>query len=180
MRCFLALLALGVLLSTPVLAGDKKPTVPGLTRTFTAKKPTKLGDAVAEFVIDLVHKNTGGVQDEYRKLTAATEEAAGGRYQTHPFEGIQWWVVEESWENTDKISSSDAEYIYLARQQLVAGFHRGYSVPVNVVAQVRVITSYKGSVTSTPLKGADVAGGTKITLTFEGFLDKIPLTVPGN
>ena len=180
MRCLFALLALGVLLSTPALAGDKKPTAPGLTRTFTAKKPTKLGEAVAEFVIDLVHKNTGGVQDEYRKLTAATEEAAGGRYQTHPFEGIQWFVVESSWENTDTSTSEDGEYIYLARQQLVAGFHRGYSVPANVVAQVRVITSYKGGVSPTPLKGADVAAGTKITLQFEGFLDKVPLTSPAN
>lgn len=180
MRGLFVLFAVSVLLSTPASAADKKPTAPGLTRTFTAKKPTKLGNAVAEFVIDLVHKNTAGVQDEYRKLTADTEEAAGGRYETHPFEGIQWFVVEVSWENTDKSSSENGEYIYLARQQLVAGIHRGYSVPTNVVAQVRVITSYSGGVTAAAMKGDEVASGTKITLQFEGFLDKVPLTAPGN
>jgi hypothetical protein len=131
-------------------------------------------------VTDLIRKNTEGVQDAYRKLTAATEESAGGRYETHRFEGIQWFVVEISWENSDKASSESGEYVYLARQQLVAGIHRGYGVPTNVVAQVRVTTEYTGKVNSNASKSDEVAAGTKIKLNFEGFLDKIPLTLPAN
>ncbi|MDR3406715.1 MAG: hypothetical protein P4L99_29790 [Chthoniobacter sp.] len=161
-------------------AEDKKPANPALVRTFTAKQPVKLGDAVASFVIDLIHKNTAGVQDDYAKLTADTEALAGGRYETHPFEGIQWFVVEVSWDNRNPdASSEDGEYIYLARQQLVAGIHGGYGVPTNVVAQVRVVTSFSGKTPKT-LKGDQVSPGTKITLTFEGFLKNVPLTLPGN
>lgn len=150
-----------------------------LVRTFTAKEPVKLNEAVAKFVIDLIHKNTAGVQDDYAKLTASTEEAAGGRYETHPFEGILWFVVEASWNHTDTTSTEAGEFIYLARQQLVAGFHRGFSIPTNVVAQVRVTTEYKGK-TPKPAKEDAVPPGTKITLNFEGFLKNVPLTLPTN
>jgi hypothetical protein len=160
-------------------AEEKKPVNPALVRTFTARQPVKLGDAVASFVVDLIHKNTAGVQDDYAKLTAPTEEYAGGRYETHPFEGIQWFVVEVSWDPSEKNPSELGEYIYLARQQLVAGIHHGYGVPANVVAQVRVVTDYSGKNTKA-LKGDAVAAGTKIILTFEGFLKSIPLSAPGN
>ncbi|MEP6667625.1 MAG: hypothetical protein ABJF10_00645 [Chthoniobacter sp.] len=181
MRCALVLLiALASFIGGHLSAADKKPVDPALVRTFTAKQPVKLGDAVASFVIDLIHKNTAGVQDDYAKLTADTEADAAGRYETHPFEGIQWFVVEVSWDNADKYNTSEVgEYIYLARQQLVAGIHRGYGVPTNVVAQVRVVTSFAGKAAKS-LKGDQVAPGTKITLTFEGFLDKVPLTLPQN
>ena len=159
-------------------AEDKKVD-PALVRMFTAKQSTKLGDAVASFVVDLIHKNTAGVQDDYAKLTAPTEESAGGRYETHPFEGIQWFVVEVSWDPSEKNPSESGEYIYLARQQLVSGIHHGYGVPANVVAQVHVVTEYTGKSTKA-LKGDAVAARTKITLTFEGFLKSIPLAAPGN
>ncbi|MEP6667620.1 MAG: hypothetical protein ABJF10_00620 [Chthoniobacter sp.] len=181
MRSSLVLLiALAAFISGHASAADKKPVDPALVRTFTAKQSIKLGDAVASFVIDLIHKDTAGVQQAYAKLTADTEADAGGRYETHPFEGIQWFVVEVSWDNADKYNTSEeGEYIYLARQQLVSGIHRGYGVPTNVVAQVRVVTSFAGKAAKS-LKPDQVAPGTKITLTFEGFLDKIPLTLLHN
>jgi len=181
MRYALVLLAvLSPFIPSHASAADKKPVDPALVRNITAKQPVKLSDAVASFVIDLIHKNTAGVQDDYAKLTADTEALAGGRYETHPFEGIQWFVVEVSWDNRDPNSSSEeGEYIYLARQQLVAGIHRGYGIPTNVVAQVRVVTSFSGK-SAKSLKGDQVSPGTKITLTFEGFLKSVPLTPPEN
>ncbi|MEI9896323.1 MAG: hypothetical protein WDN28_21275 [Chthoniobacter sp.] len=174
------LLVVSSFIGLPASAADKKPVAPALVRHLTARQPVKLGDAVATFVIDLIHKNIEGVQDDYARLTADTEAVAGGRYETHPFEGIQWFVVEVSWDNSDQNNSSEnGEYIYLARQQLVAGIHRGYSVPTNVVAQVRVVTEFSGKSAKT-LKGDTVAPGTKITLTFEGFLKNVPLTIPEN
>ncbi len=162
------------------VAQEKKPKVtdPKLVKIFTTTKAVKLDEAVADFVIELVRKNTSGVQDQYRKLTAKTEEDAGGRYATRRFEGIQWFVNEESWEHGDKGFQRDGDSTYLARQQLVFGVHRGFSTPVNVVGQVRVVTSLSGKGDEPTAKDGFVAPGTKITLTFQGFLNSVPTRSP--
>ena len=155
-----------------------KAADPKLVKTFTATKSLKLDEAVADFVIDLIRKNTAGVQDQYAKLTAKTEADAGGRYATHRFEGIQWFVNEESWRNTGEAFERDGDYTYLARQQLVFGMHRGQSVPANVIGQVRVVTSISGKGDGPKDKEGAVAAGTKVTLTFEGFLNAVPVQSP--
>ena len=156
----------------------EKAVDPKLVKNFTATKSLRLDEAVADFVIDLIRKNTAGVQDQYRKLTAKTEADAGGRYAARRFEGIQWFVNEESWRNTDTEFERNGDYTYLARQQLVFGMHRGQSVPVNVVGQVRVITSHNGKGEGPSDKEGTVAAGTKVTLTFEGFLNSVPVQAP--
>lgn len=160
--------------------GDKpaKAADPRLVRTFTVTKPLKLEDAVADFMIDLIRKNTAGVQDHYRKLTAKTEDEAGGRYETRRFEGIQWCVNEESWSNSGGKYERDGDFTYLARQQLVFGVHRGYSTPVNIVGQVHVVTSLSGKGEGPEVKDGLVPKGTKVTLTFEGFLNSVPVQSP--
>jgi hypothetical protein len=159
---------------------DKPATAadPKLTTTFTATKPLKLDDAVGDFVIDLIHKNTAGVQDQYRKLTAKTEEDAGGRSSTRRFEGIQWFVNEHVFSVNDKGFESTDDYTYLARQQLVFGFHRGFGTPVNVVGKARVLTFLSGKGEGQEVKDGWAAAGAKVTLRFEGFLDPVPVRSP--
>lgn len=155
-----------------------KAADPRLTRTFTATKALKLDAAVADFVIELVQKNIGGVQDRYRKLTAKTEEEAGGRYSTRRFEAIEWFVNEHVFSVNDKGFASTGDSTYLARQQLIFGIRHGFSAPVNVVGQVRVLTSLSGKGEGPAAKPGWVETGTKVTLTFEGFLDTVPVRSP--
>ena len=178
---FLAMIVATFLTSHIGHAQGEKPAKaadPRLVKTFTATKPLKLDEAVADFVIDLIRKNTAGVQDQYRKLTAKTEEEAGGRYATRRFEGIQWFVNEHSVEHGDKGFQFGDDYTYLARQQLIFGFHRGFSTPVNVIGKVGVITSLSGKGDGPIVKDGIAAPGTKVTLTFEGFLNSVPVQLP--
>jgi hypothetical protein len=182
-RSFVLLAALlPALLAAPVrkAQGENPPRAvdPRLVKSFTAAKRLKIEDAVADFVIDLIHKNTAGVQDQYRKLTAKTEEEAGGRYATRRFEGIQWFVNEHVFQSNAKGFESTDDYTYLARQQLVFGFHHGFSTPVNGVGQVRVVTSLSGKGVGPEVKDGWVAPGAKVTLTFEGFLNSVPVQSP--
>ena len=151
------------------------PANPALVRTYTASHPLDLNEEVAKFVIDLIHTNAAGVQDQYRKLTAKTEEDAGGRYATRRFQGLQWFVSEFTNEVSAEGVSESADYIYLARQQLIFGYHHGYSAPVNVVAQVHVRTERKSRRAVEATKPDLVPPGTRITLTFEGFLNTVPV-----
>jgi hypothetical protein len=180
MRCGIVLLVvLRLLIGVHAAAEDAKQANSALVQTFTTRKTVKLSDAVADFVSDLIRKNTGGVQDQYSRLTAATEKNAGGRFQTRPFEGIQWWVLQSSWDGDGDRSSNRGEYVYLARQQVIAGGHRTYSAPINVVARVRVLTAWTGRSDRGNVPDSETASpGTKVTLTFEGFLKSIPVATP--
>jgi hypothetical protein len=166
------------LLLCPITNAQETQTAnanPALVKTYTASRALELNEEVAKFVIDLIHTNAAGVQDQYRKLTAKTEEDAGGRYATRRFQGLQWFVNEFTNEVSAEGVSESADYIYLARQQLIFGYHHGYSVPVNVVAQVRVRTERKSTRANETTKPDLVQPGTKITLTFEGFLTTVPV-----
>ena len=177
----LGTLLLFLLAAAPCMAQGDKPAIaadPRLTRTFTTTKLLKLDSAVADFVIELVQKNIAGVQDRYRKLTAKTEEEAGGRYSTRRFEAIEWFVNGRVFSVNDKGFESTGDSTYLARQQLIFGYRHGFSAPVNVVGQVRVLTSLLGKGEGPDTKPGWVAPGTKVTLTFEGFLDTVPVRSP--
>ena len=63
------------------------------------------------------------------------------------------------------------------RQQLVFGFHRGFSTPVNVIGEVGVITSLSGKGDGPNVKDGIASPGMKVTLT-EGFLKSVPVQVP--
>lgn len=147
-----------------------------LVKTVTATKPTRLDEAVADFVVELVRKNIGGVQDRYRTLTATTEEEAGRRYSTRRFEGIEWFVSDDRAQIMGEGFVHAVDAIYLARQQLVVDSHAAVHVPTNVVAKVHVETEHRGKGEGPETKRGWVNKGATIKLTFQGFLESIPLT----
>lgn len=112
---------------------------------------------------------------QYQKLTAATQEEAGGRYSTSKFDSILWTVPEFQVEYTDTGGVEDGEYVYLIRQQLVAGYRRGYAITANVVAQVHA-KQHKDFIPTGKGDEFKLAKAT-LTLRFEGFvkLDPEPL-----
>ena len=157
------------------LWADDKPRP--LVKTVTATQAINLSDVVADFVIELVRKNIGGVQDQYRKLTASTEEFAGRHYSTRRFEGIEWIVADDRAQmmGADFVHAVDA--IYLARQQLVMDSHAAVHVLTNVVAKVHVEAEHSGKGEGPKTKHGWVYKGAVIKLTFQGFLDSVPLTM---
>ena len=82
-----------------------------------------------------------------------------------------------SW-GANTITGSTDDCTYLARQQLVFSFHRGFSTPVNWIGQVRVLTSLSGKSDGPNVKDGIASPGMKVTLTFEGFLKSVPVQVP--
>ena len=71
----------------------------------------------------------------------------------------------------DTGSSSDGEYIYLVQQQLIFGFHRGYTVEDNVLARVHV-----------RLHEVDPPVQNSLKMTFEGLVTVAlsPVVAPGS
>jgi hypothetical protein len=84
---------------------------------------------------------------------------SGGRFRVGDFVPIEWLVPSFETNTKDTGSSSDGEYIYLVQQQLIFGFHRGYSVEDNVVARVHV-----------RLHEVDPPVQNSLKMTFEGFV----------
>lgn len=118
-RGLVLLVVLRLLLGIHAHAENQKSANPALVRTFTTKKAVRLSDVVVEFVTDLIQKNAAGLHDQYAKLTTATETKAARRFQARPFEGIQWWVVQASWDGDGARSSNTGEYIYLEQFQII-------------------------------------------------------------
>src|SRR6202022_3370024 len=105
--------------------------------TKTSHRQFSIPKEVIAFVSHLVESDPD-VSTQYEKLTAATKEAAGGRFKVGVFVGIEWLIPEFLLRVWETAGSRGGEYIYLVQQQLVSGVHRGYSVDDNVVARVHV------------------------------------------
>ena len=128
---------------------------------------------VAAFVTDLIENDTAGLKDLYERKTDRSEELYGRRMRKNPVEAFEWFSLTETTSDakTGK-SSEESEYIYIARQQILFVIRQANSCHTNVLAKVRVKTSWKGK-DSLP-DGDEVLPGTTITMTFEGFLDELP------
>jgi hypothetical protein len=105
--------------------------------TKTSHKAFDIPKEVVNFVSNLIETNPE-VRTQYEKLTATTQEAAGGRFAVGKLVAIEWLVPNFENDFRDTGGTRDGEYVYLVQQQLVAGFHHGYSVMDNVVARVQV------------------------------------------
>jgi uncharacterized protein YecT (DUF1311 family) len=126
--------------------------------TKTSQKEFDIPKEVVAFVSNLIETNPE-VRRQYERLTAATRENAGGRFSVGTFVPIEWLVPNYESNTKDTGSSSDGEYIYLVQQQLIFGFHRGYSVEDNVVARVHV----RWHEVDPPVQNS-------LKMTFEGFV----------
>jgi hypothetical protein len=141
-----------LLLATVIRAAADKP----IELTKTSRTEFNLPKEVVAFVSNLIETNPV-VRRQYEGLTAATKENAGGRFSVGNFVPIEWLVPNFESHAMDTGGSSDAEYIYLVQQQLIFGFHRGYSVEDNVVARVHV-------------RLHEVDDQNSLKMTFEGFV----------
>lgn len=143
-----------LLLASVIRATADKP----IELTKTSQTEFNIPKEVVAFVSNLIETNPE-VRRQYEGLTAATREDAGGRFSMGNFVPIEWLVPNYEGYTKDTGSSSDGEYIYLVQQQLIFGFHRGYSVEDNVVARVHV-----------RLHEVDPPVQNSLKMTFEGFV----------
>ena len=138
------------------------------TVTKTSKRLFDIPKEVVAFVERLVATDPN-VRARYAELIAPTQEEAGGRFGVGPFVAIEWLVPDASVEFRDSGGTRDYEGIYLVRSQLHFGFHRGYSVPDNVVARVTV-KEHQDHKPNLKKKDAFILTGSKLTLHFDGFV----------
>jgi uncharacterized protein YecT (DUF1311 family) len=143
-----------LLLAVVIRATADRPT----ELTKTSQKEFDIPKEVVAFVSNLIETDPE-VRRQYEGLTAATKENAGGRFNVGNFVPIEWLVPNYEGSTKDTGSSSDGEYIYLVQQQLIFGFHHGYSVEDNVVARVHV-----------RLHEVDPPVQNSLKMTFEGFV----------
>ena len=152
-----------LLLAFVIRATADKP----IELTKTSQTELDIPKEVVAFVSNLIETNPE-VRRQYEGLTAATRENAGGRFRVGNFVPIEWLVPNFENNIKDTGGSSDAEYIYLVQQQLIFGFHRGYSVEDNVVARVHVRWH---EVDEPDLKQRDkFISQNSLRMTFEGFV----------
>jgi hypothetical protein len=152
-----------LLLATVITASADQPN----ELTKTSQADFNIPKEVVAFVSNLIETNPE-VRHQYEGLTAATRESAGGRFQVGHFVPIEWLVpnVENNFKDTG--GTSEAEYIYLVQQQLIFGFHHGYSVEDNVVARVHVRLHEVDE--PDPKQPDKFIGQNSLKLTFEGFV----------
>ena len=155
-----------LLLAFVIRATADKPT----ELTKTSQTEFDIPKEVVAFVSDLIETNPE-VRRQYEGLIATTKENAGGRFNVGDFVPIEWLVPNYEGSTKDTGSSSDGEYIYLVQQQLIFGFHRGYSVEDNVVARVHV-----------RLHEVDPPVRNSLKMTFEGFVTVVlnPAVAPSS
>jgi hypothetical protein len=139
-------------LAAVMRAAADKPT----ELTKTSQTEFNIPKEVVAFVSNLIETNPV-IRRQYEGLTAATRENAGGRFSVGNFIPIEWLVPNFESNANDTGATSDGEYIYLVQQQLIFGFHRGYSVEDNVVARVHV-------------RLHEVDDQNSLKMTFEGFV----------
>jgi uncharacterized protein YecT (DUF1311 family) len=152
-RLVKAILSILLLLLAAVLrAAADKP----IELTKTSQTEFNIPKEVVAFVSNLIETNPV-IRRQYEGLTAATRQNAGGRFSVGNFVPIEWLVPNFESNAKDTGATSDGEYIYLVQQQLIFGFHRGYSVEDNVVARVHV-------------RLHEVDDQNSLKMTFEGFV----------
>jgi Protein of unknown function (DUF1311). len=143
-------------------AADKKEITKSSRTEFDIPKE------VTAFVSNLVETDPE-IRSQYKKLTAATEEEAGGRFQVGDFVAIEWLVPNFQNNFTDTGGTRDAEYVYLVQRQLIFGFHHGYCVKDNVVTRVHVAL-HEEDEPDPKQKDKFVVRNSSLKLTFDGFV----------
>lgn len=137
------------------------------TLTKTSKTAFDIPKEVAAFV-DRLTTEDAEIAAQYQRLIALTQDEAGGRFKVGAFEAIEWLVPNFEVEFTDEGGTRDGEFTYLVRQQLQAGFHRGYSIPDNVVARV-FVAIHEDHKPDPKGENGFVLTLAKLTLRFDGF-----------
>jgi hypothetical protein len=138
--------------------------------THTADSEFDIPKEVEAFFASLVERNEN-ISKQYQALIRPTEHAAGGRFKTRDISVIEWFTPDARWRFRDSGGRRNDETIYIVRQPLVFGVHRGYTIDANVVAQVRAILHEDYA--ETPEETFTVINS-RLTLRFEGFIDSIP------
>jgi TIR domain len=149
--------------------------------TLTAEHELDVPKEVEAFFVSLIERNST-ISKQYQALITPTAEMAAGRLNK-PHERfykreilvVEWFTPDASWRFRDTGGQRDAETIYIVREPLVFGVHRGYMIETNVVAQIHAILHEDYVETS---EATFSISKSRLTLRFEGFLGSIPSTDP--
>lgn len=146
-------------------------TAADLEVTKTSGKEIDVPAEVAKFVQTLVAENAD-VKAQFDKLTAAARQEAGGRFSVGNIKAVEWLVP--SYENNFRSGHGEraSEQLFLVQQQLISGFHHGYSITRNVMSQVRTTlhSEFREDPTDPKAKNGFVLTSNKLTMKFEGFV----------
>jgi len=159
--------------SSPLLFDDASE--PELT--VIAEHEFDVPKEVEAFYRSLIEKNSN-LSKQYHALIAPTAAMAGGRFNmTHEqffkreIAVLEWFTPDASWSYRNGVGRRDSETIYIVREPLVFGVHRGYMIETNVIAQIHA-TLHEDHLE--PF----VVSKSRLTLRFEGFLHSIPAENP--
>jgi hypothetical protein len=146
-------------------------SAPEDTKTITKIATTAfdIPKEVSTFVERLTKENPE-ISATYDRLISPTREDAGGRFKVGEFQAIEWLVPDFHVKFTDEGGTRDGEFIYLVRQQLQAGVHRGYTVPRNVVVRV-VVKMHEDHRPDSAKDDGFSLERTTLKMHFEGFVD---------
>src|SRR5580658_7163300 len=98
--CFLLMAGVAGL----AFAGDSPTKV-----VKTSPQKFDVAKEIVAFISDLVDNNAS-VHAQYKKLTAATEQAAGGQFKVSDFEAIEWLVPDYEVSFKDSGGTRDGEF----------------------------------------------------------------------
>ncbi len=137
----------------------------------TSSKEFDVATEVRGFVQSLIARNPQ-VKARFEELTAEARAEAGGRFSLGKLNVIEWLVPNFENRFQGGKGERDGEYVFLVQQQLVSGFHHGYSVADNVTSQVRVIlhSEFREDQGDPSAKEGFVLTSNELTMKFEGFV----------
>jgi hypothetical protein len=153
--------------------------------TLAAPRELDVPKEVQAFYVSLIERNSA-ISSQYEALITPTARLAGGRFNKphelfyqRKISVLEWFTPHSDWRFRDGAGRRDDETIYIVREPLVWGVHRGYIIESNLVAQIRAILheDYAETPEGT-FKGSFSIRECRLTLRFEGFLDSIPAKDP--
>jgi len=140
----------------------------GLKITKTSAKEFNIRREVVQFYESVLRRNPKVAAKQQELIEASSGHGGGSVHLGDPV-AIEWLVPNfiNDFGGTD---TRNAEYVYLVQQQLQAGFHHGYSVDGNLVAQIRV--KLHAQYEQNPQKKEEdfILVSNSLTLSFEGFV----------
>jgi hypothetical protein len=168
--------AMGLTSGPLLFANSSEPEL-----TLTAEHELDVPKEVEAFFVSLIERNPT-ISNQYQTLIAPTARIAGGRFNK-PHERfykreisvLAWFTPNADWRFRDSGGRRDDETIYIVREPLVFGVHRGYMIETNVVAQIRAMLHEDYA---EPSEGNFSISKSRLTLRFEGFIDSIPAKDP--
>jgi hypothetical protein len=149
---------------------------PGLFRsaalTVETKESTRqlnLKTEVKSFFFALLQNNPA-IAAEYQRRAQRTRQSAGGRFNFGRVEIIEWFVPESHVRFRVVEGYREGNFMFLIKQPLVHGFHRGYSVRENILA--KVFAEFREDYQSSGDNNWSLVS-IRLTLRFAGFLDSV-------